>query len=139
MVFPLPLMWTYKISPPCLSKDGIVLDRECYSGAFPDGFNDPLTVGEFKVGPIPPGNYTITGPPFNDREHGPYCLRLVPDAATRAYIVSLGRDPDSFLLHGKPEPPRDPRTGSQGCICSSPSQNRSYVYQSGDTALQVIP
>lgn len=130
--------WQYQISTHVLSKDGIVLDDQCYSGAFPAGFNDPTKIGVLDIGPTPPGHYIITGPPFNDPKHGPYCLRLVPDTGTRAYILKLGRDPDSFLLHGKPLPPRDPRTGSQGCICSSPSQNRSYVYQSGDVDLYVI-
>jgi hypothetical protein len=30
-------MWTFNILAPSLSKDGIMLDRDVYSGAYPDG------------------------------------------------------------------------------------------------------
>jgi hypothetical protein len=124
-------MWTYNQSSGQLSKDGIVVDTDCYSGAFPDGFNDPAKQEVPDVGPIPCGLYTICGPPFSDTEHGPYILRLEPDAAN----VMFGRV--GFLLHGKPLPPRDIRSGSQGCICAG-AVTRTRVYQSGDTRLTVI-
>lgn len=124
-------MWTFNISASSLSKDGILLDSDCYSGAFPEGFNDPSKQSIPDVGPIPEGFYTICGPPFEDSEHGPYILRLEPDANN----VMYGRV--GFLLHGKPLPPRDIRSGSKGCICAGPV-TRTRVYQSGDTRLQVI-
>jgi hypothetical protein len=102
-----------------------------YSGAYPEGFNDPSKIAIIDVGPIPEGFYTICGPPYSDTEHGPYILRLEPDASN----VMFGRV--GFLLHGKPLPPADIRSGSKGCICASPV-TRSRVWQSGDTRLQVI-
>ena len=124
-------MWTYNILDHCLSKDGIILDRDVYSGAFPEGFNDPAKTHIHDVGPLPEGFYTISGPPFEDSKHGKYILRLEPDPHNSMF----GRV--GFLLHGKPLPPRDIRSGSEGCICAGPV-TRTRVYQSGDTELQVI-
>lgn len=124
-------MWTFNIKAGTLSKDGLVIDNDCYSGAFPQGFNDPTQQAVPEVGPLPEGLYLILGPPYSDPAHGPYILRLEPDKAN----VMYGRA--GFLLHGKPLPPRDIRTGSEGCICAGPDTRRR-VYQSGDTRLQVI-
>jgi hypothetical protein len=124
-------MWTFNISAGSLSKDGIMLDRDVYSGAFPEGFNDPSKTAIENVGPIPEGDYDFTGMPFTDAEHGPYVLKIVPRAGTEMF----GRS--GFLLHGKPLPPKDIRCGSEGCICAC-LQTRVRVYQSGDSWLRVI-
>lgn len=84
-----------------------------YSGA-PEGKNNPAMEGVENVGPIPCGKYTIKGPPWNSDKHGPYCLRLAPDDETRARILSLGRDPNSFLMHGDKIGALG--TASEGCI-----------------------
>jgi len=124
-------MWTFNISAGSLSKDGITIDSDVYSGAFPQGFNDPTKMHIPDVGPIPEGFWEICGPPFSDTEHGPYILRLEPMPGTLTY----GRT--GFLLHGKPLPPADIRAGSKGCICAA-RETRMRVYQSGDVKLQVI-
>jgi|SRR5208337_4402521 len=124
-------MWTYNILAHSLAKDGIIVDSDCYSGAWPEGFNDPAKTASIGVGPIPEGLYSICGPPYSDSEHGPYILRLEPDS-TNEMFSRVG-----FLLHGKPLPPRDIRSGSEGCICAGPDTRRR-VYQSGDNRLQVI-
>jgi len=124
-------MWTFNISAGSLSKDGIVIDRDVYAGAGPQGFNNPAYEKTADDGPIPEGFYTICGPPYEDTEHGPYILRLEPDTNN----VMFGRV--GFLLHGKPLPPADIRSGSKGCICAD-RVTRTRVYQSGDTRLQVI-
>jgi hypothetical protein len=85
-----------------------------YSGARPDGYNNPSMQGVENVGPIPCGRFRIVGPPFDSPKHGKYVLHLVPDAATRAFILSLGRDPDTFLMHG--DSIRLPGTASEGCV-----------------------
>jgi hypothetical protein len=124
-------MWTYNVSTGTLGQNGNIVDTDCYSGAYPDGFNDATKQNVPDVGPIPEGFYTIEGPPYSDTEHGPYILRLEPDANN----VMFGRV--GFLLHGKPKPPADIRSGSKGCICAGPA-TRSRVWQSGDSRLQVI-
>jgi hypothetical protein len=124
-------MWTFNISAHALLKDGILVDSDVYSGAFPEGFNDPTKCDQHDVGPIPCGFWRISGPPFNITEHGPYVLRLEPEAGTETY----GRV--GFLMHGKPMPPKDIRSGSKGCICAGPDTRRR-VYQSGDERLEVI-
>lgn len=124
-------MWLFNISAGILSQDGIVLDRDVYSGTFPEGFNDPAKTAVEDVGPIPEGDYDFVGQPFTDAEHGPYVLRIVPRPGT----VVFGRS--GFLLHGKPVPPADIRSGSKGCLCAS-LQTRVRVYQSGDSWLRVI-
>jgi hypothetical protein len=87
-----------------------------YSGS-PAGKNDPSKEGVESVGPIPCGNYTVKGPPFDSPKHGPYVLHLVPDDDTRAFITSLGRDPDTFLMHG--DKVGAPGTASEGCVIMS--------------------
>lgn len=124
-------MWTFNISAHQLLKDGILVDSDIYSGAFPEGFNDPSKIELHNVGPIPVGLWKICGPPFSTKEHGPYVLRLEPEPTTNTF----GRT--GFLLHGKPLPPKDSRSGSEGCICAGPDTRRR-VYQSADTKLEVI-
>jgi hypothetical protein len=124
-------VWAFNILAGQLLKDGILIDGDVYSGEFPEGFNDSSKEAVPDVGPIPEGFYTICGPPYSDTEHGPYILRLEPDPDN----VMHGRV--GFLLHGKPLPPADIRSGSKGCICAK-YKTRMRVYQSGDTRLQVI-
>jgi hypothetical protein len=124
-------MWIFNITAHSLFKDAMLLDNDVYSGAWPNGFNDPTMQNDPDFGPLPEGFYTILGPPFDDAEHGPYILKLEPDKTN----VMYGRS--GFLMHGKPEPPRDIRTGSKGCLCAGPDTRRR-VYQSGDIRLQVI-
>jgi hypothetical protein len=124
-------MWTFNILAHSLSKDGILVDSDVYSGALGEGFDDPTKEAVRDEGPIPEGFWKICGPPYTDKEHGPYVLRLEPEAGTQTY----GRV--GFLMHGKPLPPKDIRSGSKGCICAGPDTRRR-VYQSADTRLEVI-
>ena len=86
-------MWTYR------QTSGELLKGEehfafGYSGAQPDGYNNPAFCNVHNCGPIPAGRWTIMGPPFDSPQHGPYCLRLEPSQFTQTY----GRD--GFLIHG---------------------------------------
>ena len=65
-------------------------------------------------GPIPAGRYRVVGPPTMTKQHGPFVLRLDPDTPTRERIVAMGRDPDSFLMHG--DSIAHAGTASLGCI-----------------------
>lgn len=106
-------MWQYEqISGKLRDSDGNVVGIG-YSGGG-DGKNNPLMEHVVDVGPIPAGTYTIEGPPINTKAHGPYVLKLTPDANTTAFIKSLGRDPATFLMHGDSIP--HPGTASEGCV-----------------------
>lgn len=131
-------MWTYQQVNGWLDLNGVLVSKDCYSGQFPGGFNNPKMEGVENVGPIPAGCYVVgrpDNPPYPGK--GPYVMRLMPDPPTRARILALGRNPDSFLCHGKPEPPKDIRAGSDGCICAD-EPTRHRIYQSGDVILYVI-
>ena len=100
-----------------------------YSG-FDNGKNNPSMQAMADVGPIPQGDWTIVGPPINTPTHGPFVLRLEAANGTNLF----GRS--GFLMHG--DSIESPGTASHGCIIM-PRNIREQVWQSGDTALQVVP
>ncbi len=89
-----------------------------YSGN-PPFVNDPRAEDRVGEGPLPRGKYRVTGPPKDTAAHGPYVLRLDPDALTSERIKGYGRDPASFLVHGKLVQEFGKATGqaSKGCLC----------------------
>ena len=111
--------------------DGIVLDADCYSGRFPDGFNNPAMVQIKDVGPLPPGFYEIGPLQASHALLGPNVMPLTPAPETEMY----GRG--GFFVHGKPLPPADIRSGSDGCICAQES-TRLAINASPDKDLWVI-
>ena len=129
-------MWTYKIDPLGDHSTGQMWHGDpepaflAYSGAEPDGKNNPAMESVEFVGPIPEGDYIIEGPPFDDPKHGVYCLRLMPAASNQMY----GRA--GFLLHG--DSSEHPGCASEGCICASPIAYRQRVWNSGDRELIVV-
>ena len=120
-------MWTYAQKTGDLRQDGEVVGRG-YSG-FDNGKNNPAMQAVHDVGPIPQGEWTITGPPFNTAEHGPFVLRLEPASATNTF----GRS--GFLMHG--DSIHAPGTASRGCIIMQRTL-REQVWDSGDTDLEVV-
>ena len=121
-------MWMYT------QKTGALLQNSKqvatgYSG-YQDGKNNPEMQAMPNLGPIPQGEWTIEGPPFNTPEHGPYVLRLQPAPGTNTF----GRD--GFLMHG--DAINDPGNASRGCIIM-PHDIRVAVWTSGDTDLEVVP
>jgi hypothetical protein len=124
-------MWQFEQLTGKLSKDGILVSPDCYSGRWPDGYNNPAMEAVPDVGPIPCGLWTI-GAPYEDGKLGRYVMDLTPAKGTVTYGRSL------FRMHGKPLPPADIRSGSEGCICAD-YVTRQRVYQSADTQLTVVP
>jgi hypothetical protein len=98
-----------------------------YSG-FGAGKNNPLAQHLPDLGPIPCGYWTISGPPFDSPEHGPYCLRLDPRKGTETF----GRS--GFLIHGDSK--THPGEASNGCLIAD-HVTRMRIYQSGDRVLLV--
>jgi len=99
-----------------------------YSG-FGPGKNNSAMESVPDVGPIPRGDWQIVGEPFDDPEHGPFCLRLEPTFGTSP----LGRD--GFLIHG--DSIEHPGEASKGCIIQSRAI-RQAIWSSGDKFVEVI-
>lgn len=109
-----------------------------YSGAAL-GKNNPALQNISNVGPIPRGEYAITGPecigPFpcaqcggtKAHHHGPFVLRLHPAPTNEMH----GRG--GFLIHGD----NQTHTASQGCIIL-PRMIRELLAPPGDCVLQVV-
>lgn len=111
-----------------------------YSGKGDDK-NNPASEGKEGFGPIPCGHYTITGGPngvpYDSPGHGPFVMHLVPDDETRARILSLGRDPGSFLMHGDKIGALG--TASEGCIIQSRGvREKVWGDNAVDPYLQVV-
>jgi hypothetical protein len=130
-------MWHYFSDRGWIDKDGILVSKDCYSGNGL-GFNNPAMETVVDVGPIPSGLWKIERPPYTDPKLGPYVLKLSPATPEfRARIIAMGRNPDTFRCHGKPLPPKDINSGSDGCICAD-AVCRTRIYQSGDIDLAVV-
>jgi hypothetical protein len=119
--------WTFAQRTGELRQDGQHVATG-YSGAS-EGKNNPDMQSVHNVGPIPQGDWTITGPPENTSEHGPYVLRLTPKDETETF----GRS--GFLMHGDAK--NAPGSASQGCVIM-PRTVREQVWDSGDRDLQVL-
>ena len=121
------LAWTYSQKSGELDRDDAKVATG-YSGAG-TGKNNPEMQHIHNVGPIPQGEWTITGPPVDTKTHGPYVLKLAPNTETETF----GRS--GFLMHGDSKD--HPGTASQGCIIV-PKSVREQVWNSGDRDLKVI-
>jgi len=121
-------MWTYAQKSGELLLNGQHV-ASGYSG-FDNGKNNPAMQAIPDFGPIPQGEWTITGPPMNTPDHGPYVLRLLPANGTDTF----GRT--GFLMHG--DSIESPGCASHGCIIMA-RNTREEVWQSGDTSLEVVP
>lgn len=79
-------------------------------------------------GPLPCGRYAI-GPPHATTAHGPYVMRLCPDAANEMF------DRAGFLIHGDSR--TRPGAASNGCLVLPPAV-RTEIWTSGDRTLRVV-
>lgn len=94
-------------------EQGQVMTNKGYSG-LGDAKNNPSREQEEDHGPIPQGNWRIEevrDDQFHKRLARPI-YRLVPDNETCARVEAMGRQPDSFLIHGD----NDTHTASTGCV-----------------------
>lgn len=130
-------MWTYEISTGKMYDPQTIIAGSGYSG-HPPHVNDVSAVGLKAIGPIPPGNWTLGSLIERDPNTGEYTIVLVPDAPTRAYILSLGRDPDSFRCHGDFIGHVGQCLASDGCIVQI-LPVRMEMWESLDHGLQTVP
>lgn len=98
--------WVYEQKTGMLYLNNVGKGRG-YSGAKPDGYNNPDLQAVRYVGPIPVGLYAI-GTPHDTDSHGPFVMPLTPDPATELF----GRS--GFLIHG--DSISHPGFASMGCI-----------------------
>ena len=101
-----------------------------YSGADPDGKNQPSAQEIPDCGPIPCGQYTITSFLTTTQEHGPDVMTLEPNEGTNTF----GRS--GFLIHGDSK--TNPGKASKGCIVLSHFA-RDFIWGSGIRLLIVVP
>lgn len=112
-----------------------VLQGKGYSGQ-PPYKNVPTAENLANLGPIPTGTYMATGVELSDPKLGPYVIVLDPDANTTAKIISYGRIPSTFRIHGERiEPP--PGYASDGCIIQS-RDVRELFWNSNDHEIVVV-
>jgi hypothetical protein len=112
---------------------GPALVSICYSGHLA-GLNNPGAEGEKDIGPIPAGDYLLTDV-HDSLTTGPLSIRLAPDAKTRVRIVSLGRAPDSFLIHGSDVHDEDHHS-SHGCVVASRQSRESIIAAMSDPTVR---
>jgi hypothetical protein len=108
-------------------KQGSGLLASGYSGAGV-GKNAPTEENVQNVGPIPEGFYDVQAP-FDSPTHGPFALRLLPDAGNAMF----GRG--GFLIHG--DSIERPGQASEGCVIL-PRFAREIIWNGGDHRLQVV-
>jgi|ERR1700688_1385795 len=122
------MAWTYEQnSGNLLTPEGSVLSTG-YSGAEPDGKNNPAMQNVKFIGPCPCGRYT-RGEMQATSEHGPDAIPLIPDPTNEMF----GRD--SFYMHG--DNIHIPGTASEGCIIQ-PRFARDRFNESDDPILEVV-
>jgi|SRR5579862_1648174 len=119
--------WTYVQQSGELQHDGKPIATG-YSGAGA-GKNNAALQNVPNVGPIPQGDWTISGPPVDTPDHGPCVLKLTPAVGTETF----GRS--GFLMHGDSK--EHPGCASHGCVIL-PRSVREQVWNSGDRELEVL-
>lgn|SRR5678815_3344313 len=102
-----------------------------YSGT-EEGRNNPAMEMAKGIGPIPEGNYTF-GIAYDSEHTGPLTLPVTPDAETAQRITEMGRDPNSFRMHGD----NIKHDASHGCIIMLRTV-REAIDKGVDKALTVI-
>ena len=126
---------TYRQSSGVLMNPAGAIMGTGYSGQ-PPHTNVPADEVLEGLGPIPCGNWTMVSLEQSPKL-GPDVIVLEPDAETRARILAMPRDPDSFRIHGEREEP-PPGFASDGCIILTHTC-RMLCWQSVDHALIVTP
>lgn len=128
-------MWTYEQSSGKLYDSSGVLRGIGYSGQ-PPHTNVSADEGLVNLGPIPCGLWIAISVISHDPRLGNFVIVLEPDAETRARVIALGRDPDSFRFHGERLAP-PPGYASDGCMVNNIAVRQNFWY-SGDHPIQVL-
>jgi hypothetical protein len=98
------------------------------------GKNNPSMEMVKGTGPLPAGNYVGIKLFEVHPTVGKYAIQLQPDAETRQTILSYGRDPDSFFMHG--DSSEHPGLASHGCIVQPRAVREGFW--AGDKKVRVV-
>lgn len=123
-------MWIYEITNPRISRDGVTLTTDCYSG-HGDGLNNVAMCSVRNVGPLPPGLWHMVK--VVDSPHtGHFTITLEPDPTTDTQgRVGIDCHGDEIAHPGQ-------HLASDGCLIA-PLDPRVTMWNSGDHLLQVVP
>ena len=119
-------MWVYSQSSGNLWSDDGSIFASGYSG-YGDGKNNPAQEAVKSVGPIPRGEWVVSGV-YDSKKIGPLAIKLEPsghNAKGRTY----------FRIHG--DSAAHPGQASKGCIVLS-RKVRQALIDTGDKILKVI-
>ncbi len=108
------MTWTFLQIGKLITPAGFPAVHQWYSG-HEQYANCPADEGLKGLGPIPCGRYAMVEL-LTNTHMGPVAIRLRPDAETRARIIALGRDPDSFFIHD--DTAKHDHEASEGCLVS---------------------
>jgi hypothetical protein len=127
-------MWLYHQNTGWLNDPSGQDIWQGYSGQ-PPHVNVSADEGLEGLGPIPSGTWLVTEVFQEHPKLGPFVLVLEPDEPTRARVILLGRDPDSFRMHGERSIPPS-GYASDGCIIM-PRSVRELVWDNADHEISV--
>lgn len=129
------MSWTYEQLTGKFTDPSGTLQGKGYSGQ-PPYTNKPDSEGLEGLGPIPVGMWEATSVIAEHPKLGPFVIVLRPDEVTREKVIALGREPDSFRVHGeRMKPP--PGYASDGCIIQIRTVRELY-WNSLDKWIQVV-
>lgn len=108
------MSWNYSQASGCITDPWGAIRGVGYSGQ-PPHKNLPSAESLEGLGPIPCGEWEMVSLIEHHPKLGPNVIVLRPDETTRARVLELGREPESFRVHGeRNEPPEG--YASDGCI-----------------------
>jgi hypothetical protein len=120
------MAWVWDQSAGKLHHNGQFISNG-YAG-YGSGKNNPDLQSSVGIGPIPRGQWLITGV-YNSTRTGPFTIALSPKPGTD----TCGRS--AFRIHG--DSISNPGKASHGCIIL-PRAIRELIWNSGDHSLEVV-
>lgn len=130
------MSWDFRQASGCMTDPVGAIKGVGYSG-HPPYVNLPSAESIVDKGPIPSGMWEMVELIEHHEKLGPKVIVLRPDDETRARVLAMGRDPDSFRCHGERiEPPAG--FASDGCIIQG-EPVRMLMWGSEDRWIHVQP
>lgn len=129
------MSWIYHVDTGHLISPDGKMDSIGYSGQ-PPYTNDSTFDHLEGKGPLPLGKWTAKDVIEEHPKLGAFVIVLEPDAETRARVLEMGRNPDSFRMHGERVTP-PPGLASDGCLVQ-PLFTRKAYWASSDHDIEAI-
>lgn len=129
------MSWIYIVAKGMLTDPPGKFESYGYSGQ-PPYTNEPMHESLEGNGPLPRGKWTAKEVIEEHPKLGAFVIVLSPDDETRARVLAMGRNPDSFRVHGERVSP-PPGFASDGCLVQ-PLFTRKALWASTDHDIEVI-